>query len=279
MDSKYWGHTLFRLQNQSIFLSVRIFNPPFCRKLRQFINMYYLSGISAEINEDVIYSGIIWQNQRLLSWNEDFMATFAISGKWHKLKQKCTSLLYRGFLVIESLPAATFWISKPSEYCLEWVVKKGDRRNTERSDAGWYYNWGNGTSICKTQLRICGPWLWGAGATAPAVLYHWGKIKWISCSAPSMRFWTTAKLIKSGQIQIISATRRIAVGLLRGNFMKTGIASAHQHPRENGPRMVLWICCHNSERCCFDFVAVHWMIGKQSCKHAQCWFLKSFSRI
>jgi len=217
-----------------------------------------LSGISAEINEDVIYSGSSIPNSfndktTSFKLKRGFMATFAISE--NGTSKSKVYIASTEDLVIESLPAALLNnVSFIRVLPWNWVVKKGTGGYTEGVDAGWYYNWGNGTESKPNYEYV--PMAWGAGATAPAVLQRIiekDKVNHLlgfnesdNCNDQSGQFNNLCK-------------PEVAVGYYE-NIMKTGMRLGTPAPRENGPTgwLLEFAELAKARDVRFDFVAVHW---------------------
>lgn len=217
-----------------------------------------LSGESAELNEDIIYSGASipnGMNDRTASFllKKGFMATFAVSE--NGTSKSKVYIASTEDLVIASLPAALQNnISFIRVLPWNWVTKKGTGGFTEGVDAGWYYNWGNGTQSLPNYEYV--PMAWGAGATAPAVLQRIidkDKVNHLlgfnesdNCNDQSGQYNNLCKI-------------EVAVGYYE-NLMKTGMRLGTPAPRENGPNgwLLEFAELAKVRDVRFDFVAVHW---------------------
>lgn len=217
-----------------------------------------LNGNSAVIHEANIYSGSSIPNgmndmTTSFKLKRGFMATFSVAE--NGTSKSKVYIASTEDLIIAALPAALQGnVSFIRVLPWNWVIKKGTGGFTEGVDAGWYYNWGNGTDSQPNYEYV--PMAWGAGATAPPVLkriiekekvnHLLGFNESDNCNDQSGQFNNLCKI-------------EVAVGYYE-NLMKTGMRLGSPAPRENGPTgWLLEFAELAKERDVrFDFVAVHW---------------------
>lgn len=135
-----------------------------------------------------------------------------------------------------------------------WVTKKGTGGSYPQLDAGWYYNWGLGSTSQPNYEYV--PMAWGSGGASPASInqmiakkkttHALGFNESDNCSG------------ESGQFNNLCQPA-VAVAYYE-NLMSMGLRLGTPAPRENGP--TTWLLefarIAKEKNVRFDFVAVHW---------------------
>lgn len=215
-------------------------------------------GNAAEIKEDIIYKGATIPgglDNAISSFilKRGYMASFAnnVNGTG-KGKVYIAS---EADMVINNIDIALQGnISFIRVVPWNWVTKKGTGGSYPQLDAGWYYNWGLGSSSQPNYEYV--PMAWGAGGASPASInqmiakkkttHALGFNESDNCSG------------ESGQYNNLCQPA-VAVAYYE-NLMSMGLRLGTPAPRENGP--TTWLLefarIAKEKNVRFDFVAVHW---------------------
>lgn len=216
-----------------------------------------LQGATASIPEDVIHRGaaIPTGDNSVQSFvlKRGFMATFANNPDGTgKSKVYIAS---EADMEVKTLPAALQGnVSFIRVVPWNWVTKKGTGGLYDQLDAGWYYNWGLGSSPFPNYDYV--PMAWGAGGASPANInvligkksttHILGFNESDNCNG------------ESGQFNNLCQPA-VAVAYYEA-LMGTGVRLGSPAPREEGPTG--WLLEFNriakQRDVRFDFVAVHW---------------------
>lgn len=216
-----------------------------------------LQGAIASISEDVIHRGaaIPTGDNSVQSFvlKRGFMATFANNPDGTgKSKVYIAS---EADMEVKTLPAALQGnVSFIRVVPWNWVTKKGTGGLYDQLDAGWYYNWGLGSSPFPNYDYV--PMAWGAGGASPANInvligkksttHILGFNESDNCNG------------ESGQFNNLCQPA-VAVAYYEA-LMGTGVRLGSPAPREEGPTG--WLLEFNriakQRDVRFDFVAVHW---------------------
>lgn len=135
-----------------------------------------------------------------------------------------------------------------------WVTKKGTGGSYPQLDAGWYYNWGLGSTSQPNYEYV--PMAWGAGGASPASINQMINKK---KTTHALGFNESDNCNgESGQFNNLCQPA-VAVAYYE-NLMSMGLRLGTPAPRENGP--TTWLLefarIAKEKNVRFDFVAVHW---------------------
>jgi hypothetical protein len=215
-------------------------------------------GSSATLQEDIIYSGSsipggMDNNTRSFILKRGYMASFAVNvNGTGKSKVYIAS---ESDLKVDALDLALQGnVSFIRVVPWNWVTKKGTGGFYNQLDAGWYYNWGLGSTSLPNYEYV--PMAWGSGGALPASL---NQILQKKQTTHVLGFNESDNCSdQSGQYNNLCQPA-VAVAYYE-NLMSLGVRLGTPAPRENGP--TTWLLEFNriakQKDVRFDFVAVHW---------------------
>lgn len=216
-----------------------------------------LQGTSADVNEDIIYSGASvpnGMNNNIGSFKlkRGFMATMAVND--NGTGKSRVFIASESDLTVNTLDVALQGnVSFIRVVPWNWVTKKGTGFYYDLN-AGWYYNWNlNGNPQPNTDYV---PMAWGASGTFPSALSQMiAKKK----TTHVLGFNESDNCNdQSGQYNNLCQPA-VAVAYYE-NLMSLGVRLGSPAPREEGPSG--WLKDFNTiakaKDVRFDFVAVHW---------------------
>lgn len=216
-----------------------------------------LQGSSADVNEDIIYSGASvpnGMNNNIGSFKlkRGFMATMAIND--NGTGKSRVFIASEADLTVNTLDAALQGnVSFIRVVPWNWVTKKGTGFYYDL-DAGWYYNWNlNGNPQPNTEYV---PMAWGASGAFPSAISQMIAKKKTTHVLGFNESDNCAD--QSGQYNNLCQPA-VAVAYYE-NLMSLGVRLGSPAPREDGPSG--WLKDFNTiakaKDVRFDFVAVHW---------------------
>ncbi|MCL6258256.1 glycosyl hydrolase [Aquiflexum sp. TKW24L] len=215
-------------------------------------------GNKGELNELIIYKGAQIPNgmdkaTHSFVLKRGYMATFAVNE--NGTSKGKVYIASEEDMYVEALPEALQGNVRFIRVIpWNWVTKKGTGGFFDQLDAGWYYNWGLGSTSRPNYEYV--PMAWGAGGASPAsvqsvilkenITHFLGFNESDNCSG------------ESGQFNNLCQPS-VAVAYYE-SLMGSGLRLGSPAPRENGPtgwlRDFYNIAKERDVR--FDFVAVHW---------------------
>lgn len=215
-------------------------------------------GNNAGLQEDIIYSGSaipggLDNNTGSFILKRGYMATVAIND--NGTGKSKVYIASEADLTVNTLDVSLQQnISFIRVVPWNWTTKKGTGGIYPQVDAGWYYNWGLGSTSQPNYEYV--PMAWGAGGASPASIndlirkkkttHLLGFNESDNCSG------------ESGQYNNLCQPA-VAVAYYE-NLMSTGVRLGSPAPRENGP--TTWLLefarIAKEKNVRFDFVAVHW---------------------
>ncbi|QNA45985.1 glycosyl hydrolase [Lacibacter sediminis] len=216
-----------------------------------------LQGSSADVSEDIIYSGStvpngMNNNIRSFKLKRGFMATLAVND--NGTGKSRVYIASESDLTVNTLDVALQGnVSFIRVVPWNWVTKKGTGFYYDL-DAGWYYNWNlNGNPYPNTEYV---PMAWGASGTFPSAL---SQIIAKKKTTQVLGFNESDNCEdQSGQFNNLCQPA-VAVAYYE-NLMSLGVRLGTPAPRENGPTGWLkdFATIAKAKDVRFDFVAVHW---------------------
>ncbi|GAA4734869.1 glycosyl hydrolase [Flavisolibacter ginsenosidimutans] len=217
-----------------------------------------LQGSSADVNEDIIYSGAaipngMNDNVRSFTLKRGFMATLAVNT--NGTGKSRVYIASEANMTINALDVALQGnVSFIRVVPWNWVTKKGTGGFIDQLSASWFYNWNNNNLSTPNHEYV--PMAWGASGAFPAAI-----------STVIAKKKTTHLLgfnesdncnDQSGQYNNLCQPA-VAVAYYE-NLMSLGVRLGSPAPREEGPTG--WLKDFNAlakaKDVRFDFVAVHW---------------------
>jgi hypothetical protein len=216
-----------------------------------------LQGSSADVNEDIIYTGSsvpngMNNNIRSFTLKRGFMATMAVND--NGTGKSRVYIASESDLTVNALDAALQGnVSFIRVVPWNWVTKKGTGFYFDLN-AGWYYNWNlNGPAQPNTEYV---PMAWGASGTFPSAISQLIAKK----KTTNILGFNESDNCEdqSGQYNNLCQPE-VAVAYYE-NLMSTGVRLGTPAPRENGPTGWLrdFATIAKARDVRFDFVAVHW---------------------
>jgi len=218
----------------------------------------YLSGTSSALKARDIYSGATIPgglDNAISSFKlkRGYQVTVAIQENGTSMSK--VYIANEEDLIINNLPAALDNnVSFIRVLPWEWIVKKGTGGYHNYLNAGWYYNWGNGSETEANYKYV--PMAWGAGAASTTGVNR--VIDKLDVNHLLAFNESDNCNDQSGQFSNLCEPA-VAVAYYE-NLMSTGMRLGTPAPRENGP--FGWLSefsrIAKEKDIRFDFVAVHW---------------------
>lgn len=215
-------------------------------------------GSNAELKEDIIYTGASIPNgmdnaAKSFILKRGYQATLAINE--NGTGKSRVFIASESDLKLDALDIALQGnVSFIRVVPFNWVTKKGTGGSFTQLDAGWFYNWGLGSTSLPNYEYV--PMAWGAGGALPASITQMIQKK---KTTHVLGFNESDNCEdQSGKFNNLCQPD-VAVAYYE-NLMGLGVRLGTPAPRENGPTgwLAEFARIAKERDVRFDFVAVHW---------------------